>query len=341
MTDDVDICNRALQMAGARDTITSQADGSNEANNCALLFETLRKQIQGMAPWNFNRKTINMALLKVSPGAPGSPVTSATQWTTGYPAPPWLYEYQYPSDCIQFRYLISQTNLNPTGVPIYSTPQYSYDSLYGNMPQRFIRATDLVWPSKTITGITQANPAVVTATAHGFSNGNSVYISGVIGMPNVNGFLYTIANVTANTFSIGIDSSTYATYSSGGTAVNQSGTQFQANVILTNAPNAIGTYSMDLGDSSFDLWDDQAIQAFVSALAGFLTVPLGGDKNLAKMNIDLANNHIIQARATDGNEGLTIQDTEAEWIAARDSYAGYGFSDNFYVAPYPPLFAIS
>lgn len=69
---------------------------------------------------------------------------------------------------------------------------------------------------KTITGITKANPGVVTSAGHGFSNGDSVLISEVSGMTEVNGFSFTIANVTANTFELGVDTSSYGTYISGG-----------------------------------------------------------------------------------------------------------------------------
>jgi hypothetical protein len=68
-----------------------------------------------------------------------------------------------------------------------------------------------------ITGITKANPAVVTAASHGFSNGDKVRISSVGGMTEVNGNLYTVANKTANTFELsGINSTGYTTYTSGG-----------------------------------------------------------------------------------------------------------------------------
>lgn len=75
---------------------------------------------------------------------------------------------------------------------------------------------------KTITGITKANPAVVTATAHGFNNGDRVKIVGVSGMVEVNGRTFLVANKTANTFELtdtsgtNVNSSAYTTYSSGG-----------------------------------------------------------------------------------------------------------------------------
>ena len=69
----------------------------------------------------------------------------------------------------------------------------------------------------SITDVTAANPGVVTATAHGFSNGDRVFISGVGGMTEINNLEFTVANVTANTFELsGVDTSAYTAYTSGG-----------------------------------------------------------------------------------------------------------------------------
>lgn len=77
----------------------------------------------------------------------------------------------------------------------------------------------------SITGITQANPAVVTVTAHGFTNNQTVYISGVNGMLEVNNGFYNVTNITTNTFTLAhqvtgalVDSSAFGAYTSGGTA---------------------------------------------------------------------------------------------------------------------------
>lgn len=71
----------------------------------------------------------------------------------------------------------------------------------------------------TITGATQANPVVVTASSHGFANGDSIDIVGVLGMTELNGLRFTAANVTANTFELtGIDGTAYTAYSSAGEA---------------------------------------------------------------------------------------------------------------------------
>jgi hypothetical protein len=67
----------------------------------------------------------------------------------------------------------------------------------------------------TISGITKANPGVVTATGHGLSNGDYVKLT-VQGMVQVNARVFRVANQTANTFELeGEDTTDYDTFSSG------------------------------------------------------------------------------------------------------------------------------
>lgn len=74
----------------------------------------------------------------------------------------------------------------------------------------------------SITGITKASPGVVTAVAHGLSNGDKILVSEVSGMTQVNGVTYLVANVAANTFQLtdltgaNVDTSSFTTYVSGG-----------------------------------------------------------------------------------------------------------------------------
>ena len=75
----------------------------------------------------------------------------------------------------------------------------------------------------TITGATAANPVVITAASHGFSNGDLVDIKGVVGMTEINGNYYKVADQTTNTFELtnqttGVDvnGSAYTAYDSGG-----------------------------------------------------------------------------------------------------------------------------
>ncbi|MCI0391684.1 MAG: hypothetical protein MOB07_23310 [Acidobacteria bacterium] len=77
---------------------------------------------------------------------------------------------------------------------------------------------------KAITGATNATPIVITATSHGFANGDVVLIGGVGGNQAANG-IWKIANQAANTFELtnpitGGNASGSGTYTSGGYAVN-------------------------------------------------------------------------------------------------------------------------
>jgi hypothetical protein len=72
----------------------------------------------------------------------------------------------------------------------------------------------------TITGISQANPAVVTvADTSGLTTGDVVYIDNVAGMTTLNKATYPIIVIDATTFSLdGVDSTAFTAYTSGGTA---------------------------------------------------------------------------------------------------------------------------
>jgi hypothetical protein len=78
--------------------------------------------------------------------------------------------------------------------------------------------------SISITAITNANPARVTAVAHGFVSGNLVEIVNVGGMTELNDRFFTISVVTDDTFElVGEDATAHGIYTSGGEAERQKG----------------------------------------------------------------------------------------------------------------------
>lgn len=75
--------------------------------------------------------------------------------------------------------------------------------------------------AKTITGITNANPGVISSTAHGYANGDIVLLE-VQGMVEVNKRLFKVVNSAANDFRIadidgtnGIDTTNFSIFASG------------------------------------------------------------------------------------------------------------------------------
>lgn len=89
----------------------------------------------------------------------------------------------------------------------------------------FVNESPVVTGTTTaITGATQADPVVITSTAHGYSNDDEVFITGVSGMTELNNRWFVIDNVTANTYELrtihgtDVDGTGYTAYTSGGTA---------------------------------------------------------------------------------------------------------------------------
>jgi hypothetical protein len=257
MTSEVSICNRALQAISTRTQIASLTEASVEARNCNLIYADTRDEVLNMAHWNFAKKTAYLALLKSAPGVPGNTTSTATQWSTAFPAPPWLFEYAYPTDCIQMRKIVQQDANVYSGIPITSNGMQTYPYVVGP-GSAFEVATD-------------------------------------------------------------IDS-----------------TGQQKTVVLTNQYLAIGVYTMRITDPN--LFGSQFIEALVQALAAKLALALTGLVALANTKFQQANAIITQARASDGNEGLTIINNMPDWILTREDYFCYdaiGFT-----APYGPLYGV-
>lgn len=105
-------------------------------------------------------------------------------------------------------------------IPFEFNVEQSYIMEFGDQYIRFYKDNgQITETAKNITAITKANPAVVTSSSHGYSDGDHVWIASVVGMTEVNGRRFTVANKTTNTFELsGVNSTNYTTYSSGGTA---------------------------------------------------------------------------------------------------------------------------
>lgn len=97
--------------------------------------------------------------------------------------------------------------------------------------------------AKTITSITQANPAVVSCTAHGYSNGDLVFVE-AMGMREIDSRVFRVASVTTDTFALeGENSTDYSAFLSGTVKEVTLGTT------ITTARN------VSISDGGFDMKD--------------------------------------------------------------------------------------
>lgn len=101
----------------------------------------------------------------------------------------------------------------------------TYILVFGNQTIRFIQDNAYVLEAtKPIVGVTQASQGVVNITAHGFLDGDWVYLFMTNGMTELNRKLVVVSNKTADTFKIKdyfgnyISTSGFSAYVNGGTA---------------------------------------------------------------------------------------------------------------------------
>ena len=118
----------------------------------------------------------------------------------------------------------------------------------------------------TISGATQADPIVITATGHEIKDGDAVHIFDVIGMTELNDNTYYVKVVDNNSFSLhdsagnNIDSSWFTSYTSAGTA--STGTVILSSVEgLFNATETItGQISNNTAVVKADLYGNTGVQ---------------------------------------------------------------------------------
>lgn len=122
---------------------------------------------------------------------------------------------------------------------------------------------------KTITGATNATPIVITATSHGYSNGDWVAIWNVGGNTNANG-IFKVANVTTNTFELtdpitGANIAGSGSYTSGGIALSLDAYTFLAD--LTGTWNVAQTSALSSKTATLGVMDS-ADSVFASVASG-------------------------------------------------------------------------
>lgn len=90
MSTQVEICNLALSHVGVgKEIATFDTEKSQEAQACRRFYDPARLAALRDFAWPFATKFVTLGLIKSSP-------------TTE-----WAYSYQYPSDCLKFRRILS------------------------------------------------------------------------------------------------------------------------------------------------------------------------------------------------------------------------------------------
>jgi len=122
---------------------------------------------------------------------------------------------------------LTKNNVTGVFVPFQFSANDGIQILATDKEFRFYRNDEVILNTAVnITAITKANPAVVTANAHGFANGQEVFIDSVVGMNQVNRGFFKVLVINANQFSLqdpfgaAVNSTAFDTYTSGGTVAS-------------------------------------------------------------------------------------------------------------------------
>lgn len=106
-------------------------------------------------------------------------------------------------------------------IPFVFSVVQAYMLEFGNLYIRvYINGAPVLEPAQTILGITQASPGVLNVAAHGYSNGDAVYLL-VAGMTQLNQITGIVQVVDANHFSLidlfgnAINTTSYSAFTSG------------------------------------------------------------------------------------------------------------------------------
>ncbi len=133
-------------------------------------------------------------------------------------------------------------------------------------------------PAQAIASVTNASPAVITLTAHGFYDGQMISIAGSTGLTSINGPYVLVTYITANTFSVTDMSRTAingnGVYAGGGTATGRdpgacavltlAGPLYYANVSgVTLDGNGVVQNGLDIGHVEGAAIRDVAVEGWL------------------------------------------------------------------------------
>jgi hypothetical protein len=260
-------------------------------------------------------------------------------------------------DCLRACWVIPQLNTGfSSGVPITSAVTGGTPTFWNGPPVKYKVAIDQFFAviSATVVngGVGHAVGDIIVLSPGAYSPTNIPSNSPPIGAPavlqvaTVSGGVITsvtivntfsqpqpanVEPISGSYFSVQPQPIAQGTTSGVGTGATFNvvfGSKMDQRVILTNQQFAILAYVKQIQDPN--VMDPLFVDAWVEVLGAKLVMALTGDKALANENLKKANAQIINARNTDANEGLTVNDVTPDWIRARGliNPADFGWSPN-------------
>jgi hypothetical protein len=228
----VDLPLYAKSAAKIENFICDPRGGAVYRNGSVFVTNTRQNQPAALIPWQFNDQ--QAYIVEVTPGyfrfytddgiiTGTDTVISAA--TNANPCAITDTAHGYTTgDVIEINDVQGMTQLNGNTYTVTKTGTNTYTIGVDSTAYGTYTASGKATKILNISGITTASPGVITATNHGLSNGQYVFISGVVGINGLQNQQFEVTNVTTNTFELAdllgnpINTIGMGTYVSGGTA---------------------------------------------------------------------------------------------------------------------------
>lgn len=347
LTSDVQIVNLALTRLGDL-RIAALSDATPAAQAANAVYASLRDEVLRAHPWNFAIQRATCG--KVADAAKTITNVSGTTVTTSTP-----HGY-VTGDEVRLVGISGLSGANGVYFTIDVTSTVTF-TLRGTAPTGAYVSGGLSLRTRTkrlaepltISGISQANPGVVTlAAGHGLVNGDEVYLSGIVGMTELNGRYFTVGSAGATTIELqDTNTSALTAYTSGGSLQLVRGALWDWTTQCVLPSDCLRV--LEVQDDDFVEWSVEAggvlaldenatIPAavryiarvtdvrvfdplFVDALAARITaelaIPLAQDADLHRVQLSLYQAKLQEAREKDALEQTPADFDEDDWITVR------------------------
>jgi hypothetical protein len=121
------ICNQALDIIGYPRHIGNIYEGTKASREMLNAWvETRDALIEKLAP-DWARRDVILTLMKSAPNIVNGSANYTTGWNDTYPPLPWLYEYQYPTDCLVPLQIKEAPLFLPIWRPRFNTMRLTYE----------------------------------------------------------------------------------------------------------------------------------------------------------------------------------------------------------------------
>lgn len=225
-------------------------------------------------------------------------------------------------------------------VPFIFSTEQAYVLSFGDLYTRMFTNGGIITTSGgTPTAITKANPGVITIASHGLSNGDRVFATGIGGMTELNNREFVVTVVDPNNFSIGVNTTGYTTFTSGGLVkriVEVTTPYLEADLgdlDYAQSADIIGvahkSYQFREITRASDISWSIGTPTFYDG--PFLEEPLN-NTNGAKPNIrSMPTGTASPSNVFDGNESTDTEVTSDQWTVSVTSISGGAVVDHYYL----------